>query len=120
MSIASHMTQCFCHECGVEYWMPTRLNEQCRSKGPNKTFYCPNGHSAVYRESEADKVRRDLERAKQNEAYLEARIKEERERAAGIERQLIAQKGETTKAKKRLANFDAPKGKHLVVVGGNG
>jgi septal ring factor EnvC (AmiA/AmiB activator) len=57
------------------------------------SFYCPNGHSMSYRESEADRLRRERDRLKQDQARLEEEKREawatanaQRERAEKAEK----------------------------------
>lgn len=57
------MTTIACYKCGINFGMPDSFHRSCKKKGPGKTFYCPNGHGQVYRSSEADKLREQLERA---------------------------------------------------------
>lgn len=54
--------------------MPTALYEECHEKGPAITWYCPNGHPRVFRESEADKLRREVNRLKQQAAQKDDEI----------------------------------------------
>ncbi len=48
-----------CGECGVTWAMPASLRSARMSDG--KTFYCPNGHGRVFRETEEDRLRRALD-----------------------------------------------------------
>jgi chromosome segregation ATPase len=58
-----------CTSCGCLFGMPQGyLNNR---RGDKAAFYCPNGHSMSYRESEADKLRRERDRLKQEAARLE-------------------------------------------------
>lgn len=53
-----------CISCGVWFGFDAYLDQQLRNN--KKSFYCPNGHTQAYCESEADRVRKDLA-AKQKE-----------------------------------------------------
>jgi septal ring factor EnvC (AmiA/AmiB activator) len=59
-------------------------------------FWCPNGHKLSYTETDADRLRDELARAKTD--LLRAR-----EARDSAERSAAAYKGEVTKAKKRAA-----------------
>jgi hypothetical protein len=83
-----------CYLCGVAFGMPSGL--RAKRLEDSKTFYCPNGHGQHYTETEATRLRRQLE-LKTNEADRQ------RERAERKERQLIAAKGRITRAKNRVA-----------------
>lgn len=52
-----------CGKCGIEFHVPDFFQEERKKTG--KGWYCPNGHSRVYRESDADKFRRERDRALQ-------------------------------------------------------
>lgn len=60
-----------CWKCGVLWAMPARFVEARRAD--LATFYCPNGHGAVFRESTEAKLKRDLERERQARESAEAR-----------------------------------------------
>lgn len=61
----SQMEDRVCGVCGIAWSAPKEFMDECRREGGNKTFYCPNGHARVFKESDADKVRRELNSAKQ-------------------------------------------------------
>jgi len=52
-----------CITCGCPFFMPTTLRNRCKEDSAH-SFHCPNGHSMVFRKSEADKVREELEQVK--------------------------------------------------------
>ena len=54
-----------CGTCGVVFYIPQVLENECLKIG--KSWTCPNGHSRSYTESEADKYKRLFEEAR-NEA----------------------------------------------------
>lgn len=55
--------------CGTPFCLPARLLESARNAG--HTIYCPHGHTIVWKETEADKLRRERDRLKQDQARLE-------------------------------------------------
>jgi hypothetical protein len=57
-----------CYNCGVQFGM--RREHQAQLLRSKASFYCPNGHSQKYTENTEDRLRRELERAKQREAML--------------------------------------------------
>ncbi len=76
-----------CGECGITYAMPKqRLDESRKRSGYH--FYCPNGHARIFTESEADKLKKELDQVKQRNAQLANQISNER-RAAEKERKRI-------------------------------
>lgn len=86
-----------CPVCFINYAAPELLFEKKMENGDN--WYCPNGHSLVFTETETQKLQKKMER-------LKADVEWQRGRVAVKERELIAQKGLTTKAKKKLARVD--------------
>ena len=63
-----------CGECGIRWGMPRRFVEVRRAGGEActpRSFYCPNGHVRVFRETDNDKLRRERDRLKQDAARLE-------------------------------------------------
>lgn len=85
-----------CCNCGVPFAMPTELDNSFR-KDSSKWFYCPNGHKQHYSESEADKLKRQLEKEKQEKEH-QLRC---RERAENMYRK---SETERKKVKTRLRN----------------
>lgn len=85
-----------CATCGVHYALPTAIYESCKREGGY--FSCPNGHQRGWSkqdcDSENDKLRREIERAKQNAARLE-------EDAEAARRREIAAKGQVTRLRNR-------------------
>jgi hypothetical protein len=87
--------------CGMRHAVPEELrNFQLRQHENGRevvSIYCPLGHTHVPAgEGEAARLRKQLERT-------EARRQAERDLREDTERRLAAQKGATTKAKKRHA-----------------
>ena len=84
-----------CGECGVEQYVPKHWLD---SKRNDKTgFHCINGHSRIYKESEADRLRRERDRLKQDAARLEderraadARARQAEDRERRLKRRISA------------------------------
>jgi hypothetical protein len=83
-----------CCNCGVLFAVPDDWLANRRETGAG--FYCPNGHSLVFKKSEAQKLREQLE-AEQRRVI---RISNERD---AEKRYASAMKGQVTKLKKRAA-----------------
>lgn len=90
--------------CGLPFAMPRSLYRQARGSS-SVSFHCPLGHSNVFRESDADKYRREAERLKQQMAWKDDELRQERERARArlerSERSAAAYKGQVTKLRTR-------------------
>jgi hypothetical protein len=89
------LTAMDCSHCGVTYGLDEAYRN--RRTGDGGTWYCPNGHGQVYRET--DKMRLEREREARRRVENEAHFWREQERERG--RQLAAQKGVTTRLKRR-------------------
>lgn len=57
-----------CISCGCNFMMPIEMGQQLRKS--KVSFYCPSGHSQSYTESEADRLRRQLEQEKASNKLL--------------------------------------------------
>lgn len=90
-----------CGECGITWSMPERFVDARRENG--QTFYCPNGHARVFRESQIDRERKAREKAEHNLRMARERAAAEADLRRDTERRLAAQKGATTRARKRHA-----------------
>jgi len=85
-----------CCNCGVSFCMTEDLKKQ--RLGDGQSFYCPNGHSQHYTNSNATKIKRlreELERERQKIAML-------RSTNETTERRRRAAQGVATKRKKKL------------------
>lgn len=82
-----------CFRCGVVWMMPASLVRQCRDNGAS--FYCPNGHGAVFRESEVERLKKQLEAEKKRTAWAE-------ENGKNLREQLLAEEQKTARVKRKL------------------
>ena len=84
------MGNCTCWKCGIVFGMPDHFQNKRREDGG--TFYCPNGHAATYGETEAEKLRRERDRLKQQMAQKEdearERLEAEQKERKKVERKL--------------------------------
>lgn len=92
--------------CGTPFALPAELLNAARKAG--HTIYCPHGHTVCWKETEADKLRRERDRLKQEQARLEeenrsawASEQEQRERA-------IRAEAATKRLKKRASAGTCP------------
>ena len=72
----TEMTPMQCGECGIEFHVPETWRAEKKQTG--RGWYCPNGHSRVYKESDVDAMRRERDKAVQEQARLaeEVAVKE--------------------------------------------
>lgn len=99
-----HMVIETCCNCGMAFAM-TKDFKQAKLDargGRGETFYCPAGHSQHYLgETEEQKLRRERDRLKQNEAWYEQRAAELREEAAHERHRANGYKGHANKLRRR-------------------
>lgn len=92
-----------CAECQMSFWLTDEFH--LTMKQTHYTFYCPAGHKNFYPvgESETDKLRRERDRLKQEQAWYADRLRDEQANRQLAERRTAAAKGQVTKLKKRAA-----------------
>lgn len=90
-----------CGECGIEFKVPDHFKRERLETG--KGWYCPNGHSRVFKETESDKYRREAERLKQQLAMKDDAIRYQKEAREAAERRASAARGQVTRLKNRAA-----------------
>lgn len=95
-----------CCQCGMLFAMTEQFQSRRHTDG--QSFYCPAGHSQRYTETELEKARKEIERAKKRAENLSLMHDQEMRRRQITERQLAAQKGQATKLRKRIANGVCP------------
>lgn len=88
-----------CAECGVVFAVTVELEKRRRQTG--ERFYCPNGHTLVFREIEADRLRKESDRQKDLIAQLDRRVANAQEDARAAHASLVATKGHLTRVKRR-------------------
>lgn len=97
-----------CYLCGVTFAMPANMLRTAREKGTAVTFWCPNGHPQGFVDSEAARLRRQLQ---QKEAELAAAHREtefQRTLKEQAERAVSAQKAVNTRLRKRIGTGVCP------------
>lgn len=103
-----HFEEQDCINCGVRFGVPAGFTQHRRNDKRN--FYCPNGHSMAYTQNEADRLRIERDRLKQqiaqkDDEILAAQRGEDWQRRLreSAERKAAAARGQVTKLKKRAA-----------------
>lgn len=87
-----------CYQCSMAFAMPAQFQrERRRDKG---SFYCPMGHYQAYLKSEADELRANLTRARDEAERAQRATAEWRDTYAREKARHSATKGQLTKARK--------------------
>jgi len=95
------LEQTDCCTCGVVFALPNTLLAHKRNNGGQ--FYCPNGHSLVYAETEVQKLRKRLDQALTRENEQRQRAEAERESAQREMRRADKLAKEAARQKKRAS-----------------
>jgi len=95
-----------CGDCGITFAAPKTWWDTRRTKGG--TFYCPNGHPRVFRETDVDRLQKQLDTAQRDKKYWESRFTSTRAVLEAEKRSKAAYKGQLTKTKKRIGNGVCP------------
>lgn len=102
------MTEMCCGKCGIYFAVPTCFYDEQKEIGINGGWYCPNGHSRVFRESNSASLRRELAQAQHKLEQSEAEARRQREFREQTERQLSATRGVVTRTKNRIGKGVCP------------
>jgi hypothetical protein len=100
ITYSAELTTCECW-CGIHLAIPSNLYRNAHET--SQEVYCPVGHKFHWSESESDRLRKKLEQVEARASRAEQRRQAERDLREHTERQLRAQKGATTRAKRRHA-----------------
>lgn len=95
-----------CSKCDVQFCMTETMQRARQNDG--ETFYCPNGHPRVYRETEADRLRRERDRLTQRLAQRDDEIQRVRDARDAADRRAAAARGQVTKIKNRVGHGVCP------------
>ena len=99
-TVSVELTYLVCGTCGCPHMIPTEIYETAKREG--KFWTCPNGHSRGWSVDGAIEIlEKKLALAVDARHRAETHITDHMVRARLLERQLSAQKGATTGAKKR-------------------
>lgn len=86
-----------CGQCGIVFHVPVAWYEaRAVQKENGGAFYCPNGHTRIFRKTDVDQLRAQL-------ADANRRVEWERGRAANAEKRIATAKAETTRLRNRIA-----------------
>jgi hypothetical protein len=108
MSVALAFTQqqslFNCSGCGIAYSVPASFEAKRREDG--KTFYCPNGHTQVFVESEVQRLEKRLSQAQREAEYAKQDAAAQRRRAEAEERRTTTYKGLATKERNKRVRLE--------------
>jgi len=97
-----------CPNCGVVYGITREYELRRREDGRN--FWCPNGHSGSFGESEIDKAKRLQAAAERRETSARIRATAAYDQAQAAERSARAYRGHLTRMKNKITAGVCPVG----------
>jgi hypothetical protein len=103
VSVDLKQTNCW---CGITFMIPGALLTQAHDHA--HTIYCPHGHAMTWKETEADRLRRERDRLKQQEARLEEEKRQANIRAYEAEERAKKSERETKRLRKRATAGTCP------------
>lgn len=91
-----------CGVCSIRFAMPEDLERRAREQGKAfDGFYCPQGHTLIYRDGENDRLKRELASAESRNTHLGDQLHASIEEAEKIRLQVL-------KDRHRIANGVCP------------
>ena len=106
VTVSVKLIQMECGECGSIFGVSESKYDRCKQRGEG--WYCPNGHSRVFAESEIQRLEKKLAKERENTEWHRKQNQRISAELEHVEAQRRAQVGVTTKLKKRLANGVCP------------
>ena len=95
-----------CARCSILFGVPQAFADKRREDGAG--FYCPNGHSLGWHETEEDRLRKRAELLDRRLRSAQDTADRWRENAERERRSAIAYKGHLTRIRKRIVNGVCP------------
>lgn len=95
-----------CYKCGIVFAMPNYFRQ--KRTEDKEAFYCPNGHPQAFVESEVDKLKRQLERERQNTEWYKNAAKSKDTQIKGMNIQMGKVKAKLKRTETRVAHGVCP------------
>lgn len=106
LNFSAQLQSEICASCGVHFAVPLHFMDKRRED--KQSFFCPNGHSLAYSQSEVSRLKKELERERQAKE-TERRWREGAQQAERRQfKRASAFKAVATKMKRRLSNGVCP------------
>lgn len=95
-----------CCVCGTKFAVPEEMIAKCRRNAGS--LYCPSGHRLHWSETDADRLRKQLESERQQVQRERQRLDQARADASYWKKQQQCTKGQVTRIKNRVGNGVCP------------
>ncbi len=96
-----------CCNCGIAFAVPADFFSACQAD-TNKWFYCPNGHKQHYSESEATRLKKQLETERASRQFYEKQQAETAKERDNLSKSLKSANTRMRNLKTRVANGVCP------------
>lgn len=98
----------YCIKCSAPVALSSEFIANCKRLGGG--FWCPycGKEQGWYKNTESDKLKRQLQVAQENAEWYQRRARKAEEETASERRSKIAYKGQLTKVKRKVANGSCP------------
>jgi hypothetical protein len=106
MQVTVDLVVMTCGECGTVYGMNRPVYDERHQQGGQ--FFCTNGHPRVFRETDVQRLTKELAKKDQQLAAERERAAAARAETAAAERRVSAQKAVTTRLKNKVAKGECP------------
>lgn len=108
INVYTTLERVVCGQCGLQWAVDSRWLKERRDDG--LTFYCPNGHQRVYRETEEARLKKRLEYAERYQSETQAELSAERKSHSTTKGKVTklrnrAEKGVCSDCNRTFANY---------------
>lgn len=97
---------CITCTCGLIFAVPEHVRQRWTETGSG--FHCPMGHPLSYKESDIQKLKKQLEQEQRRLKFAQENAASERAARERTERRLVARKGVNTRLRNRIKNGVCP------------
>lgn len=95
-----------CASCTIRFYLPDLKYDRCKERGEG--FYCPNGHSSVFSETEIGRLKKELETEQKKLKWAQQSRDYYQERSRTLEKSRAAVRGQLTRVKNRVKHGLCP------------
>lgn len=107
----TEMTAMACGACGIPWMVPTVFYRERKKTGEG--FFCPNGHSRVFRKTTEEELRERITRIEGERDRAERGRQYQMEEKQTAKRQAAAQKGLRTRQRNQILRGLCPQCGHM-------
>jgi hypothetical protein len=106
LNFQTQLESLHCPDCAIQFACPPLFIRERREDG--KGFYCPSGHTMSFRETESDRLRRQLKNAEQSVDWWKNSAAAKDRQLKGANSQLGKARAKLKRTETRIANGVCP------------